>query len=97
MRLFLILILLIPFAVNAELEKDKFNTIASSDFKAMNDRCQAFAFDQNKIDITELRMAQQGFVVSRSQIQVVLYTACMAKAYDRNLQYMLQRLPTGKS
>jgi len=97
MKYLIILLLLIPFTVNAELEKDKFSTIASSDFKAISERCQAFAFDQNQIDLAQLRSAQQGLVVSRSQIQVILYTACMAKAYDRNLQYMLQRLPTGES
>jgi len=97
MRLFLLLVLLIPFTVNAELEKDEFNTIAASDFKAMNERCQAFAFDPNKVDIAHLRATEQGMVVTRTQIQVILYTACMAKAYDKNLQYMLEALPTGES
>lgn len=95
MKKLIFLLLLIPLtAFSADLSKEEFSTIGKRDALIAHEACLKVAYNEPKIDILKARTEAQGFVVTRTQVRVMLYTACMLKVYDADLSRMFKSLPT---
>jgi len=97
MRLFVaVLLFCFSFGVYADIDQKTFKEVTTRDALSHQATCQKIASVKDKVDILMERSKARGLYPTRNQVQAMLYSACMAKIYDKQLNYMLQALPTSE-
>lgn len=94
-----LIILLLCFGVDNwvyanDLNKQEFDHYARTDLEQAYKHCMKRAYDESTIDALKARTEAGGYIVSRIQVRVMLYTACMHKVYEADFDRILKSLPT---
>ena len=92
----LLSLLFVPLAF-ADIPREEFERLSKQDMEDMRAECVQFAYNEDKVSIMKARTEAMGRIITKAQVRVMLYTACMLKTYENDLLRMSRSLPTEES